>query len=212
MNSGVFFRPALRGDARGIAELFLIASGGVAGYVWSTMSADYPGLTPIEIGARRHAREEGVFSYRNATIAEIDGAVAGMLHAYRVPEPPEREEADEPVDPVLASYAGAGVPGSLYVSGLAFFPKYRGRGLGTQMLGRAREAAREGGCRELSLRVFEGNEGALRLYRREGFRVVHRAPVTPHEAIRYTGYVLLMAAGVSSEVSETEVAGAPPDE
>ena len=56
------FRPATREDSRKIAELFRIASGGVAEYVWSTLAPEYPGLTPLEIGARRYARDEGSFS------------------------------------------------------------------------------------------------------------------------------------------------------
>lgn len=62
MNPGATFRPATREDSRKIAELFGIASGGVAKYVWSTLATEYPGLAPIEIGARRYAREEGAFS------------------------------------------------------------------------------------------------------------------------------------------------------
>ena len=65
MNSAVTFRPATREDSRKIAELFRIASGGVAEYVWSTLAPEYPGLTSLEIGARRYARmqlgADGVF-------------------------------------------------------------------------------------------------------------------------------------------------------
>ena len=59
MNSGAIFRPAIREDSRKIAELFGIASGGVAEYVWGTLAPQYPGLTPLEIGERRYAREGG---------------------------------------------------------------------------------------------------------------------------------------------------------
>lgn len=194
MSSGDVFRPAVREDARVIAELFLVASGGVAGYVWSTMRAQYPGLEPVEIGARRHANEWGNLSYRNTTIAEVDGRVAGIMHAYGIPDTPAT--SDEPVDPVLAPYARPDVPGSLYVHALAFFPEYRGQGLGTRLLDGAGEMARERGCGELSLRVFEGNRGALRLYRRYGFREVDRAPVVPHRLIGFTGDVLLMKVSV----------------
>jgi len=47
---------------------------------------------------------------------------------------------------------------------------------------------------QVSLLVFERNEGAVELYRRHGFEIVDRSPVVPHEAIRYTGEVLLMTA------------------
>ena len=146
----------------------------------------------IKFGKRRYAREEGAFSYKNCTFAELGGEVIGMLHAFPMEEEPE--ETDEPVDPVLQPYTRLEVPGSYYVSAMAVFPEHRGKGLGTRMLEMAKEQARDRGCRRVSLLVFERNEGAVELYRRHSFGVVDRAPAVPHEAIRYTGEVLLMTA------------------
>jgi ribosomal protein S18 acetylase RimI-like enzyme len=64
------------------------------------------------------------------------------------------------------------------------------------MLEMAKEKARDRGCQEVSLRVFGHNEGAVHLYERPGFGVIDRAPVVPHESIRYAGEVLLMTATV----------------
>jgi ribosomal protein S18 acetylase RimI-like enzyme len=121
--------------------------------------------------------------------------VVGMLHAFPIEEP-EQEGAGEVVDPILEPYARLEVPGSYYVSALAVFPKHQGKGLGKRMLEIAKEQARQSGYDKVSLLVFEQNEGAVELYRRNGFRVVDRAPVVPHESIRYTGEVLLMTATV----------------
>jgi hypothetical protein len=52
------FRTATREDCYELARLFRIASSGVADYMWSRLSPRYPGLTPLEIGAGRLAREE----------------------------------------------------------------------------------------------------------------------------------------------------------
>jgi ribosomal protein S18 acetylase RimI-like enzyme len=41
---------------------------------------------------------------------------------------------------------------------------------------------------------LRAQRGAVELYRRHGFEIVDRSPVVPHEAIRYTGEVLLMTA------------------
>ena len=196
MNIEVFFRPAISGDSPAIAELFGIASGGVAKYVWMTLAPQYPGLSPIEIGARRYAGEEGAFSYRNCTVADLGGEVVGMMHAFPIEAEGEEvgQETGEPPDPVLAPYAGLEVPGSYYVSGIAVFPEVRGGGLGTRMLQMAKEQARQHGCREVSLLVFEQNGGAVELYERHGFRTIDRAPVVPHACIRYEGEVLLMTA------------------
>ena len=119
-----------------------------------------------------------------------------MLHAFPMEGQPEQKEAGEPIDPVLEPYARLEVPGSYYISAMAVFPEYRGKGLGAQMLKIAKDKARESGCREVSLLVFEQNQGAIKLYEHNGFGVIDRAPMMPHESIRYTGEVLLMTAPI----------------
>jgi len=191
--SGTPFRAATKGDDRKIAELFRVSSDGVADYVWSTLASEYSGLTPIEIGARRYAGEEGRFSYKNCIMAERGGEVIGMLCAFPIEEKNEEESSDEAADPILEPYERLEIPGNLYICSLAVFAEFRGMGLGTRMLSIARGQARERGLGVLSLLVFEQNAGAVRLYERDGFRVVDRAPVVPHDLIHYTGDVLLMA-------------------
>jgi ribosomal protein S18 acetylase RimI-like enzyme len=194
MVSGVTFRAATREDSRKIAELFRISSDGVVEYVWSTLAPEYPGLEPLEIGAVRYAREEGNFSYTNCVVAEREREVVGQLCTYLVET--GAEMTDEPADPVLEPYERLEIPGTLYISSLAVFGEFRGMGLGTKMLSIARDQARESSLDALSLLVFEQNIGAVRLYQRNGFREVDRAPVVPHPLIHHTGDVLLMAAEV----------------
>ena len=63
----------------------------------AAMTAIAPfGAGPIEstarawdVGRRRAAREEGSFSYRNATIIEQCGQYAGCLIGYAIPDNPE---------------------------------------------------------------------------------------------------------------------------
>jgi ribosomal protein S18 acetylase RimI-like enzyme len=188
------FRTATTEDCYELARLFRIASSGVADYMWSRVAPKYPGLTPLEIGARRFAREEGNLSYKNCVVAEQDGALVGMLFTFPIED--GREADDEPADPILKPYEELEIPGSFYICALALFPGFRGRGLGTKMLSIARKQARERGFGTLSLMVFEQNEGAVKLYERSGFEVARRAPVVPHELIHHTGDVLLMVAEV----------------
>ena len=94
------FRAASMEDCYELACLFRIASGGVADYMWSRLAPKYPGLTPLEIGARRFAREGRKFSYKNCVVAEQDGAVIGMLFTFPIEE--EQEADDEPADPSLS--------------------------------------------------------------------------------------------------------------
>jgi ribosomal protein S18 acetylase RimI-like enzyme len=188
------FRAATKEDRYELARLFRIASGGVADYMWSRVAPKYPGLTPLEIGARRYAREEGNFSYKNCVVAEQGGAVIGMLFTFPIED--GREADDEPADPILKPYEELEILGSFYICALAMFPGFRGRGVGTKMLSIAREQAHQRGFGILSLLVFEQNEAAVRLYERNGFEVAGRAPVVPHELIDHTGDVLLMASVV----------------
>jgi len=190
----VTFRSARKEDAREIAELFQISSEGVADYVWTTLQDDYPGLSLIEIGERRYQRKNTDFSYQNCLMVEADGAAVGMMHSYAMPD--TLEPLPDDFDPVLRPAAELEIPGSLYISGLALRPDFRNRGTGTRLLERAHRRARELGLGQISLLVFEANEGGVRLYLRHGFREVDRRTLVPHPLIHCTGDVLLFVTDV----------------
>lgn len=188
--TSVHIRDAFEADSHSIAELFRQSSDGVADYIWDGLREDYPGLDLLEIGAQRYAREGVDFSYQNCHMAEADGTVAGMLHAYVMRD-------DEPLpddfDPVLRPFAELEEPASLYVSGVAVFEAHRGQGIGSALMNVAYQKARDLACPSVSLIVFEQNIGALRLYQRLGFSETARRAVVPHEKIHHTGDALLMA-------------------
>lgn len=54
---------------------------------------------------------------------------------------------------------------------MALKSKYRNRGLGTQLLGRFLELAKESGCKAVSLSVDKRNK-AVNFYKRNGFKIV----------------------------------------
>ena len=191
----ITLRQATREDCERIARLYMIASDGLAEYIWSRIHS--PGLTLLEIGTRRYARENASFSYRNCVVAEKDGAVVGMTLSFEMREPPpdgrEAELASE-VDPVLAPYAELEDYGSLYVSALAVFSEHRGLGIGTRLLQESRRRARAMHLDRLSLICFEKNVGAMRLYRRLGFVELARRPIVPHPFLHYReGDAVLLA-------------------
>ena len=131
-------------------------------------------------------------------VAEHDGEVIGMMVTFPIEEASEnnskattelKELSDEP--DILAPYSME-APGTWYICALALFPEFRGQGLGTQFLSIARQQAQEKGFQELSLLCFEQNTGAMKLYQRNGFKVIDRAAIVPHKLIHCTGDVLLM--------------------
>ena len=184
-------RRATSEDGRRIAELMDIAGHGLPAYVWSLSAED--GQEPIEVGTWRAAREDGNFSYRNAVVAEEDGEVVAMLLAYRLPEAGDGVSPDEVLEvvrPLVELELLA--PGTFYVNVLATLPAHRGRGLGSRLLEAANALAAEAGCDELSIEVFEQNEGALRLYERHGYRIFARRRAVPHPSYPYDADVLLL--------------------
>ena len=80
MKEDVRIRSARLEDCGDIARLFLVSSEGLAEYIWSRI--DLPGLSPIEIGARRYAREGTTFSYENCIVADRGGGVLGKVHGF----------------------------------------------------------------------------------------------------------------------------------
>ncbi len=184
-------RQATREDCARIARLFMIASDGIAEYIWSRTRT--PDLSLLEIGERRYARTGTAFSYENCLVAEKDGAVVGMVHSFPMVEP-QGHGSQEEADPVLAPYAELEDYDSLYISGVAIFHEYRNLGIGTLLVKEARRRGRGLGLERLSLICFEKNTKALRLYQRLGFRELRRRPVVPHPFLHYReGAAILLA-------------------
>jgi ribosomal protein S18 acetylase RimI-like enzyme len=179
------FRPATKADAAALAVLVDIAGEGLACHMWRGLAA--PGQSAIEIGRERARREEGGFSYRNATIVEIGEEIAACLVGYRLDEPYDTGGFDampELVQPLVRLESK--VPGSWYVNVLATFPEFRRRGIGAALLAIAEERARQEAAPSLSVIVASWNEPAARLYTHAGYAVLAREPVvafpgSPHE-------------------------------
>ena len=183
------FRQAVKEDSTDIARLFLISSDGLAEYIWSKVAE--PGETVIEAGTRRYAREGVAFSYENCLIAEQEGATVGMAHSFDMEEDPEAEPES---DPVLKPYSELEDYGSLYLSGMAVVEQHRNAGIGMALMEAVNQRAKDLSLPRISLICFERNEGAMRLYRRLGFRELDRRAVVPHPALHYhDGDAVLLA-------------------
>ncbi len=190
----VAFRPATKGDCRDIAALYRISSDGVADYIWTKLAG--PDEDILDVGQRRYEQEDSVFSYRNCTIVESAGQIAGMLVAFPMHVDPQ---AEAEADPVLRPYSELEEDNSYYICGMALLPVFRGQGIGTKLLDLAETQARERGFGKTSLIVFEQNVGAKRLYDRFGYREIARRAVRPHPLIHMTGDALLMVKTIDAE-------------
>lgn len=131
-------------------------------------------LTPLAV------REDTLYSYRHALVAEVDGVVAGALISYpgeqyhqlrnnTFRELPAFRELDLDAMP---DEAGAG---EFYLDTLAVLPQYRRRGIGRELM-RTRIAWVEQHYPELriTLLVDPENIHAMHLYESLGFVIVDR--------------------------------------
>ena len=162
------FRYARPDDAPALAELINFAGEGLPFYLWTNMAE--PGESAWEVGRRRALREVGSFSYRNAVVVEAGGHTLASLVGYALPDVPEPIDYDQmpPMFVPLQELENL-APGTWYVNVLATYPRYRGQGYGTRLLGIADRLAAAGRT-GLSIIVSDGNTGARRLYERCGYR------------------------------------------
>ena len=165
-------RPARRSDAADMAGLGDLAGGGLSHHLWAQEAA--PGEDPLVVGARRAARDDGAFSWREAVIAEVGGRTAGMLLTYRTPEAPEPVDDLPPMFRPLQALENR-VPGTLYVNMLATYPAFRRRGVASALLAEAERRA--AATRGLSLVVADDNHEARGLYRARGFAEIAEEPL-----------------------------------
>lgn len=185
----VAFRPARAADSPAITELYQMAAGGVADYIWSGLAG--PGESVLDAGTQRFQRENTDFSYQHCLVAERDGDVVGMIHAYPIMEV---QQVPDEVDPVLRPFCELESAPGLYIARVACYAEWCGQGIGTRLLDKTRRRAMGEGLPELSLIAFAEKSEAIRLYEREGFTVHDRRPMPDHPLIHYGGDAVLMVA------------------
>jgi len=119
---------AKKDNARDLACLINMAGEGIPEYLWRQMIVGDE--SALDVGAMRAARDEGGFSYRNATLYVDNNTVMGMILAYQQEDPYEigdLYEYPEIVRPLVALEAK--VPGSWYIYAIATYQEFRGRGI-----------------------------------------------------------------------------------
>jgi ribosomal protein S18 acetylase RimI-like enzyme len=182
----ITYRPAVKADARRIAELYSIASEGVSDYIWSKQAQ--PGDNLLDIGQRRYERRNTPYSFENCLVAETGGRVVAVLMAY--PMQADNDYVED--DPVLKPFWLLEEPGSYYIAGIAVEVDWRRGGIAATLLKMAEDKCRILNLRKLSLICFEANTIAHGIYRKLGYREILRKAIVPHPLIHFSGDALLL--------------------
>lgn len=164
-------RSARRADAPHLAAFVDLASEGLARRIWAAVAE--PGEDLLAVGIRRAERDDADFSWRNALMAELDGAVAGGVVGYRLDAPDGPDDDMPPLARPLVALERIAA-GTWYVNVLATYPEMRRRGVAGALLA---ASVRRAGGEPLSLIVGDGNTAARAVYARHGFVERARRPV-----------------------------------
>lgn len=167
MPDRISLRPAQVDDAPVLAELVNYAGEGLPLYLWEQLAAD--GQSGWDVGKQRAGRETGSFSYRNATVIQVNSTAAGTLIGYEIAEEPAPVPPDMPPMFVPLQELENLAPSTWYVNVLAVLPQFRGMGLGSRLLALADETGARLEKSGMSVIVADNNTGARRLYERFGY-------------------------------------------
>jgi len=185
-------RKAVTGDACPLASLIDLAGQGIPSHLWKQMKSDNE--SALDFGTVRAARDDGLFSYKNAWVSELDDdGIAAMILGYPQPALIELNSLDEHpefVRPIAELEAMA--PGSWHISALATFASFRQRGLGHDLLKFVEGIAANENCDQLSLIVSTDNANAMRLYDSLYFYPKASRPIVPPFGFRLSGDWMLM--------------------
>ena len=117
--------------------------------------------------------EEGRYTYKNFSVCEIDGKIAGIIVAYHSDEGEELDEV------MLAGLQKNGITrdyfekefyeNEYYIDSVAVGSDYQGRGIAKQLIKFAEDEGRKMGYEKSSLIVHMDKEKAYSIYKKIGY-------------------------------------------
>ena len=144
-------------------------------------------------------QEDTHYSYRNTWIAEVDGERAGMMIAVDGEHYREQRDKMYPQLKGLFDVAfGKGwdemedeaKSGEFYIDSLAVSLPYRNQGVGTALIEKAKEMAKQKGISVVTLAVEPENR-AKRLYQRLGFAYQRKIEIFNEEYELYAAEIVV---------------------
>lgn len=172
------------GNARAFAQLIVISA---------------PLFFPVLLGPHRdnfmenaYQKSSNIFSHEHAWFVEIQGKTTGMLLGYT-----GEVKRDEGLSTGLLffkyfikygffqkiifllksqNFFPKVEKNDFYISNLAVFPEYQNRGIGASLLKFAESEALKNKCVNIVLDVEAENQGAIKLYQKNGYVMVRTSP------------------------------------
>lgn len=160
----ITLRAATPADAADMAALANIAGEGLPSTIWAAQASGGEG--PLDVGRMRAARSDGLFSWTNAIIAELDGQTAGAVVSYLIPE--DAKGFDESTHPMVRPLVALEEQASRtrFVSVLATYEDFRGHGAARAMIEKVEAMP---GPEGMSIITSDNNISARTFYGARGY-------------------------------------------
>ena len=180
----VSFRNGRKEDCTVLAELVSTASEGFIEFLFHDLVS---GVTPVQMVAHNLESDKYPRIYKNTIVAESDEKIVGMMlsipsHFHKITEEMKEFSPEERLEH-LKHFFSVRVDNSLLLDTLCVDEKFRGKGIGAQLISLTKKKAKEADFGILSLMVLADNTDGQRLYRRCGFEVAENVDLKSHELI-----------------------------
>lgn len=188
-------RSARSTDADALAYLTNLASEGLSECIWEHLAVGDE--TSLQAGARLISKDEGIFSYRNATVQEHNKEVVALISGRHLVDTNLPVRLDEYL-PFIRSLIKleAQVQGSWNITALAVHPEYTRRGLAIQLLETVERLSQTLGIRQLSMAVASENPEACRLAESFGFESIASETFVRFGNLKHNGDWLMMVKSI----------------
>ncbi|MPM44759.1 hypothetical protein SDC9_91440 [bioreactor metagenome] len=193
----VLYRTARREECLQLAEGINQTAGGILDFLYHGLIL---GQSTVELIAGFLAEGERYDSYSSITVAEHDNQIVGLVSSYPAKLhgiDPEMEAffPKERLD-VLRDFFGSRIDDSYYLSAVYVDERFRGYGIGSELIAITKRKAKLLGYNKLTLLVMADNETALKVYANNGFTKVKHVELQPNKLIPHVGGVYLLACEV----------------
>ena len=172
MGGVVTIRRAERRDAAELAILVDLSSHGLASWLWYGAVLEGTTQTALEHGRNQLRCDDDRAGWTNASLAEVDGEIAGLVIGHVVEPSFADEDAPHPVfEPILVLQQQT--IGHWFIDSVGVYQHHRGHGIGRRLVDHELVRA---GARPVSLITESDNDVALGLYKSCGFEEIARQP------------------------------------
>lgn len=178
-------------DAKAIAELVLV----ILKDMEVAFLEEFGEEKTVEVLMKAVESPTYRYGYARGIVKEIDGEVAGIAFGYLAEE---ESVVDLPLSETLKSL---GLPEARIFVDLETYPKewyldtivvnekFRGYGVGTELLEAVNRAAKEAGANKVGLCVDLANPKAQQLYKRQGYEIVGEQILSGHDYYHMQGTI-----------------------